>query len=402
MKYKARVSGWRMMIWLLLLWLCAALPTLAQTATQPQKASEPATPAKALTPVPAPEKLTAAEFARLSRELSEPGGSFRSDNFTSNETSYLHIVQKMRELGATGGVYIGVGPEQNYTYIAKVRPRLAFLIDIRRQAIIQHLMYKAIFHLSPTRGEFLARLLSKPLPKEKPPTAAAPLNELLALFEKLPTDDKAYEANLELIRKTIEQDFEFTLSEADQKSLAYVYQNFHDDGLGISYRVESQWGSSYFPTLKEILAGTDLKGQQGNFLATTDDYEFVREMHRKNLIIPVVGNFAGPKALGAIGDYLRKHSLTVTAFYLSNVEQYLFMDGIFGDWANNVRKLPLTEKSLFIRAIAGRGPHPARINGHRLTTLLQRMTVFLKDFDEGLYPSYNDLTLTHYIAADQP
>lgn len=400
MKYPVRVSGWPTIICLLFLWLSAPLSVVGQTAAQPQKAPEPVAPAKAS--APAPEKLTAAEFARLSRELSEPGGHFRSDNFTSNETSYLHIVQKMRELGAIGGAYIGVGPEQNYTYIAKVRPRLAFLIDIRRQAIIQHLMYKAIFLLSPTRGEFLARLLSKPLPKDKAPAAAAPLNDLLAFLEKTPTDDKAYETNLTTIRKTIEDDFEFPLSEADQKSLAYVYQNFHDDGLGIQYRVESQWGSSYFPTLKEILLGTDLKGQLGNFLASTDDYEFVREMHRKNLIIPVVGNFAGPKALGAIGDYLRKHDLTVSAFYTSNVEQYLFMDGIFGDWANNVRKLPLTEKSLFIRAIAGRGTHPARIAGHRLTTVLQRMTVFLKDFDEGLYPSYNDLTLTHYIAADQP
>ena len=47
--------------------------------------------------------LSAAEFARLFRDLSEEGGYFRSDNFTSNETSYLHVVDKLRELGATGG-----------------------------------------------------------------------------------------------------------------------------------------------------------------------------------------------------------------------------------------------------------------------------------------------------------
>lgn len=95
--------------------------------------------------------LPAAEFSRLFRDLSEEGGYFRSDNFTSNETSYLHVVDKLRELGATGGAYIGVGPEQNFTYIAKVRPRIAFIIDIRRQALIQHLMFKAIFHLASDR-----------------------------------------------------------------------------------------------------------------------------------------------------------------------------------------------------------------------------------------------------------
>src|ERR1044072_8511627 len=127
-----------------------------QTAAQPQPQTPP--------PVKQPESLTAAEFSRLIRELSEEGGYFRSDNFTSNETSYLHVIDKMRQLGATGGAYLGVCPEQNFTYIAKIRSRIAFIIAIRRQAIIQHLMYKAIFHLSPTRPQFLSRLLSRPLP----------------------------------------------------------------------------------------------------------------------------------------------------------------------------------------------------------------------------------------------
>src|SRR5262245_4645916 len=82
-----------------------------------------------------PESLSAVEFSRLVRDLSEEGGYFRSDNFTSNETSYLHVVDKLRQLGATGGAYVGVGPEQNFTYIAKVRPRIAFIVDIRRQAM---------------------------------------------------------------------------------------------------------------------------------------------------------------------------------------------------------------------------------------------------------------------------
>jgi len=125
-------------------------------------------PASLQTKPPAnpPESISAADFSKMIREMSEEGGYFLSDNFTSNETSYLHIVDKLRQVGTTGGAYIGVGPEQNFTYIARLRPRIAFIVDIRRQAVIQHLMYKAIFHLSPTRTEFLSRLLSKPLPTE--------------------------------------------------------------------------------------------------------------------------------------------------------------------------------------------------------------------------------------------
>ncbi len=350
----------------------------------------------------APESLSAAEFSRLSRELSEEGGYFRSDNFTSNETSYLHVVDKMREIGATGGAYIGVGPEQNFTYIAKIRPRIAFIIDIRRQAVIQHLMYKAVFHLSPTRPQFLARLLSKPLPKEPALKPDASVNQLLAVFGKIAVDDKTYTENLALIRKTIQEEFQIPLADADQKSLEYVYKSFRDDGLSIAYRVEGNWGYNAFPSLGEIIAQPDQNGKQGNFLASVDDYEFVRGMHGKNLIIPIVGDFGGSKAIAAVGAYLKKNGLTVTAYYTSNVEQYLFSSNVFAAFANNIKKLPLTDKSLFIRAVPGRWPHPAQLPGHRLTTLLQYMNVFIKDFDEGLYDSYQELTTQHYIEIKKP
>ena len=348
------------------------------------------------------EGLPAAEFSRLVRDLSEEGGYFRSDNFTSNETSYLHVVEKLRELGATGGAYIGVGPEQNFTYIAKVRPRIAFIMDIRRQAVIQHLMFKSIFHLAPTRAQYLSLLLSRPLPKDKPPTADAPVNETLSLIAQAAPDDRAYASNLAAIRKAIKEDFQVQLTDADQTSLEYVYRNFRDDGLDIAYRMEGARGG-WFPSLKELIVQPDQRGKLGNFLATKEDYEFVRELHRKNLIIPVVGDFAGKKALAAIGDYLRKSGFTVTAFYTSNVEQYLFQNGVFGGFAENVRKLPMNEKSFFIRAVPNtRFTHPAQLPGHRTTTLLQQLTVFVKDFDEGRYQTYTDLVMTHYIAPENP
>jgi len=348
------------------------------------------------------DNLPATEFARLVRDLSEDGGYFRSDNFTSNETSYLHIVGKLREQGATGGAYIGVGPEQNFTYIAKVRPRIAFIIDIRRQAIIQHLMFKAIFQLAPTRMQYLSLLLSRPLPKDKSPSADTPVPEMLNYFSQAQPDDKTYSANLATLRKVIKDDFQVQLTDADQASLDYVYKNFRDDGLDIAYRMEGTRGG-WFPTLKELVVQTDQHGKLGNFLATKDDYEFVRDLQRKNLIVPVVGDFAGKKALAAIGDYLRKRGYTVSAFYTSNVEQYLFQNGVFGGFVDNVRKLPITEKGVFIRAVPNtRFTHPAQLPGHRTTTLLQQLSVFLRDFDEGRYQSYSDLVMTHYIAAENP
>jgi hypothetical protein len=346
-----------------------------------------------------PDGLSAAEFSRLSHELSEEGGFFRSDNFTSNETSYLTVVDKLRQLTVPGGAYVGVGPEQNFTYIAKLKPRIVFIVDIRRQAIIQHLMFKAVFQLSADRVQFLSRLLSKPLSKTGIPGRSVSAEDLVAFIDKLPADDQAYAANLAEIRRVIEKDALFLLNEKDRESLEYVYRNFKQEGLEIAFRMDGSRGG-FFPTLKDLIVQTDLHGKPGNFLADPDDFEFVRNLQRKNLVIPVVGDFGGPKALAGVGDYLKKNGYTVSGFYTSNVEQYLFEGGSFPAFANNVRHLPISDKSLFIRSASGRYMHPARLPGHRSATILEKISLFLKDFDEGKYQSYNDLITSHYIAAD--
>ena len=371
--------------------------TIAKQPSTQQAAAQQATAQQ-------PDSLSAAEFSRLSRELSEDGGYFRSDNFTSNETPYLHIVDKLKALGASGGAYVGVGPEQNFTYIAKIRPKFAVLIDIRRQAIIQHLMYKAIFHHSPTRAQFLSLLLSRPIPKEKIQAVDGTAPELVAFFEQGTADERTYTTNLALIRKTIQEDFQYPLSVTDVTSLEFVYRTFKTEGLDIAFRIDNfgdPGRGGYFPGLKDLMVQTDLNGKMGNFLASKDDYEYVKNLHKKNMIIMVVGDFGGKKALAAIGDYLSKSGYTVSAFYTSNVEQYLFESGSFDAFANNVRRLPINDKSLFIRSASGRYPHPARLPGHRSATLMQKIGVFLKDFDEGRYKSHYDLVTTNYIAPSE-
>ncbi len=371
---------------------------LSQTAAP---APAPQTKPPAAPPQSLPESLPAKEFARMIREFSEDGGNFFSDNLLSNETAYLHIVTKLKQIAGSGGAYIGVGPEQNFTYIAKTHPRIAFIVDIRRMAAIQQLMYKAIFHLSSDRAEFLARLLSKPLPKGKAPGIGASLNDLLAYFSEAPIDEEFFRANLAAVGQMIEKDFECALSPGERQELAYVLRSFKEEGLSMTYHWSGGYMPGYFPTLKEVLAETDLTGKQGNFLASDEDYQFVRELQLRNLIIPVTGDFAGPKAFAAIGDYLRRNSLTVTAFYTSNVEQYLFDNQVFNDFANNVRKLPLTEQSLFIRSVLSRFGHPAMAPGHQFAIILQRIPVFLKDFDEGRYRQYSTLVNTNYIGPGQ-
>jgi hypothetical protein len=345
------------------------------------------------------QSLPAPEFSRLIQTLSEKDGYFRSDNFTSNETSYLHVVGKLRELGISGGAYVGVGPEQNFTYIAKIRPHIAFIVDIRRQAVLQHLLYKALFHISESRAEFLSALISRPLTGDSAPGTGAPVERILAFLASAAAPETTFTANLTRVRKIIGEEFGVPLSEHDQDRLGYVYSTFHKEGLEIAFGSGgTNWGSG-FPNLRDLILQPDLSGKPGNFLATEEDYQFVRDLQLRNLIIPVVGDFAGPKALASVGEYLRKNGYTVSAFYTSNVERFLFQNDVFKAFAGNVRKLPIAANSVFIRSVSGRGEaHPAHVPGHRTTTVLQKISVFLRDYDQGAYADYRSFVSTNFIA----
>src|SRR5689334_20449217 len=115
--------------------------------------------------------LTDTEFWQIFSKMSENGGSFPSENLVSNEVSFQYPIPTLQKTVRTDGVYLGVGPEQNFTYIANLKPRLAIIFDIRRQNAMAHLMYKSLFEMSPTRGDFVSRLFSRPLAGRVAPTA---------------------------------------------------------------------------------------------------------------------------------------------------------------------------------------------------------------------------------------
>ena len=110
-------------------------------------------------PTPAPSP-----FAQLVEKLSEPSGYFDTDNLISNEKSYLHVMPHLEQRDITGGIYIGVGPDQNFSYIARIRPTVAFIVDIRRDNLLLHLLFKALFATARNRMEYLSLLTGRPVP----------------------------------------------------------------------------------------------------------------------------------------------------------------------------------------------------------------------------------------------
>ena len=306
-----------------------------------------------------PDRLSDAEFWSLERRLSEPGGHFQiPDNFTSNEPEIGRIFTMLRERGVQGGVYVGVGPEQNLTYIAALRPAMAFVIDIRRQAAMQHLMFKAMFELSKDRADFISLLFSKPRPAALDQTT--PIQQIWKAYASVATDQVAAAANAARIDAHLAMRHGFTLTLDDSVQLASVMNAFVEFGPGIS----TQGGSG--GRLQFMANGTtfaDLTGwsldaasQPQSFLSTEENFQFVKALHEKNLIVPVTGDFGGPRTIRAIGAYLRKRGGTLNAFYLSNVERYLFQDGKQNAFFDNVATLPASDVSVFIRPYAFRQP----------------------------------------------
>jgi hypothetical protein len=346
-----------------------------------------------------PDRIPAAEFARIIASFSEESGYFISDNLISNEDGYLSVLKKMHQLHVSGGAYLGVGPEQNFTYIAKLRPTIAFLIDIRREAIVQHLMYKALFHLSKNRAEFLSRLLSRRLPSKNAPDAGATIWALTRHFSEAPPDKSYYTANLAEIERAIQSDFGLPFSKTDRESLTSIYKSFYTEGLDLSFQFKSMRRSRFggMPSLRELLEQVDADGNPGNYLASSEDYQFVRDLHEKNRIIPIVGDFAGPKTLKSIAGYLRDHSCPLKVFYTSNVEMYLFESGKFSGFVNNVNAFPTASDSLFIRSAQSNYIDQFQ-NGFRMVTLLQSISDFKKDQQKNLYQDYWTLVNSHVIA----
>src|SRR5262245_51922132 len=111
-----------------------------------------------------PPALDDAAFRGLMQSLSEPGGAFPGENYVSNEPRYVEPLTELLKTSKPGGVYLGVGPEQNFNFIAATRPRMAFVIDIRHQNALEHLMYRGLFEMSADRATFLSKLFSRPRP----------------------------------------------------------------------------------------------------------------------------------------------------------------------------------------------------------------------------------------------
>lgn len=330
-------------------------------------------------------------FAAAVMRLSEPGGYFDSDNLISNETSYLHVATRLDADRLRGGAYVGVGPDQNFSYIAIIRPTVAFVLDIRRDNMLQHLMYKALFAASTNRLEFLCRWLGRVPPPDLAAWTGRPVDQLLAWIDRAAVDP---EWQARVARETLAQvvALGIPLEVRDRDVLTRFHAEFMRRGLELRFSSFGRGDDPTRPTLRTLLLATDLERAPRSFLAREADWAFVRDLHAAGRILPVVGDLAGTRALPAVADEVRRRGLVLSAIYTSNAEQYIWRDGGFPAFAATMARFPVDARSVVIRSVFERGGGiPFAVPGHRSVQLLQRVRDFNRHQQSGAFRTYRDV-----------
>ena len=296
-----------------------------------------------------PDQLDDAAFWQLVLDLSEPDGFFADENYVSNELGYERVMQRLEEAATRDAVYVGVGPEQNFAYLGALRPKMAFIIDIRRQNLIQHLMYKALFELSDDRPDFLQLLFSRRRPPGLDANTSA--EALFQAYATAPPEQPLFDATFARILEVLTERHRFALMADDRAALRKVFNAFFSGGPQVMYVFRGS--QELHPTYLQLMTARDNAGRNWSYLGTSQGYQYIREMHRRNLIVPVVGDFAGPKAVRAVGRYVRDHGGAVSVFYVSNVESYLFRAGTSQRFYDSLQTVPFTGSAIFVRSFFG-------------------------------------------------
>jgi hypothetical protein len=294
-----------------------------------------------------PARYSDAEFWRMVTDFSEPNGNFPYENFVSNEVSYQDILPELTRIVKSGRAYLGVATEQNFTYIAAIQPKVAFVLDIRRQNMLELLMYKALFEMAPDRAEFVSRLFSRPRPKGL--TAMSSAEEIFKAFEPVTGNTDLYKQTLQAIKDRLVKQHQFKLVGDDEQKIELVFNVFLRGGPRMDYSYASTSPNNQVPSYYNLMVNTDSKGKDWAYLETEERYKYVRDMQLKNLIVPLVADFGGPKTIKTIGQYLKDHGAVISVFYVSNVEDYLSL--LWPQWHANLAALPVDDSTLLIRFI---------------------------------------------------
>ena len=345
----------------------------------------------------APERARARALTEFQRGfgLSTAGEAFVSDNVVSNETSLPQPAAVLSRL--QGGVYIGVGPEQNFSLIAWSRPELAFLVDIRRDNALLHLLYKALFEQSISRLDFASGLLGRPYDSKLELPDSATIEALLRVLEGQMPQRTAFElCHRRLIERI--QGYGLSLHPTDFERIRRFHEIFFEGQLELRFEMHESSGRIY-PPLRQLWSLRSAEGI-GTYLDSGVAFRRIQQMQREHRIVPLVGDVSKAEPLASLAQQLRARRQRLSLFYISNVEQYLLTTPRFAGWLGNLKRLPYDEHSLILRVYLDQGkPHRRQESGHRSTQVLHLLSPFLAKAETHPYRSYYALSMDDSLLA---
>lgn len=320
-------------------------------------------------------------FDGLIRSLSEPQSGPHADNLITNEDSFGRVTGSLQRMVSPGNVYIGVGPDQNFSYIARSHPSIAFVLDYRRRNLRLHLLHKALFMLSDDRVSYLTRLTARRpagLPREPN------VDQLVQSFSTAPFDEALMERTrsevLGLVRAL------GVLDESEEVDLQTIQTRLAGPGMDAKFLA-----MPIYPRFGKLIRTPGRDGQPAHMLASETTYRTVRDAQRGDLLIPLVADLAGVGALPRLRDWLRQKRQAVSVIYVSDVEFFLLKDNRFDAYVENLDRLPRTEDAVIIRSSTREIDHPERVPGDSATTIIRPLSPFLDAAKQGRIRTPDDL-----------
>jgi hypothetical protein len=273
---------------------------------------------------------SAASISPLAPELQEALDAIRPDPRPKEIIKGTHYVVSnepnqhlFREaIKDSGGLYVGVGAEQNYLFMGWSRPEVAVLVDFDDVIPRLHHIYASLFRRLDTPEALLGCWTGKVQGEGASPCSSDQVVSWL-------TED--YEGD---ILKGVKNVWKFS---RPRIAPHLVSLRDHFTKLGVP-----------------------------SFLTDQATYTFVAEMVRAGRVRAVRGDFTKRRTMTDIAAFARKACLPVRTLYLSNVDDYI--NYYIGQHRKNMVGLPGDERSLVMQT------EPS--GGHTYHYLVQPLSVY--------------------------
>lgn len=356
-------------------WTGLALPILASFLTRPSVAQT----------CDVPDTF----FQQLKTLDGLPTGPESTDNFITNEDSIASVLDQLTQEVPPNSVYLGVGPDQNYSMMAAVNPSFGLILDFRKKNQLLHFLHKILICESPDRISYLESLWARESGLSEI-GGEIELAEILQKFQMIPMQP-------ELLQKC-RQNVSSTL-----KQWNYLQPEEIEETLRIESRIAGPGPSfqflalKFYPQFQQLMQMKTRRGEPGHWLASPSFYEKIRRLHVQDRILPIVADWSErPKsrATGSfqkISDWMRSQNLKVGCVYLSDVEFFLMRNQSFADYLQNLSCLPIDDKAHIIRTSTKQIAHPERVSGLSSTTIVRPLKRFLTEATKGRYQDWQEL-----------